>query len=319
MPDPGRILVIRGGAIGDFILTLPVLAALRRHLPQAGLEVLGYGHIARLARLGGLADAVHSIEAGPLAGFFAREADLHPQWKDFFARFAVVISFLYDPDGVFQENLARCSSAQYIAGPHRPDESAGLPAARALLKPLERLAIFEADPVPRLRIAARATGSPEGARPVLALHPGSGSERKNWPETRWAELFRVLGAAVEHDFLVVGGEAEGARLQRLASLFPATRAQMARSLPLEILAQRLGECAAFVGHDSGISHLAAALGVPVLALWGDTAESVWRPQGEQVRILRAPGGLAQLPVQTVLEAIRALVVAQDSGPQEVLE
>jgi len=63
----GKILVVRGGAIGDFILTLPVFAALREHFPNAHLEVLGYAHIASLAKAGGLVDAVRSIEAGPLA------------------------------------------------------------------------------------------------------------------------------------------------------------------------------------------------------------------------------------------------------------
>jgi heptosyltransferase-2 len=58
-----KILVIRGGAIGDFILTLPVLSALRQQFPNAKLEVLGYPHIAQLAVTGGLADAVRSIEA----------------------------------------------------------------------------------------------------------------------------------------------------------------------------------------------------------------------------------------------------------------
>ncbi len=72
----GKILVIRGGAIGDFILTLPVLAALRRQFPDTALEVLGYPHIASLAAAGQLVDAVRPIEARPLAGFFARAGDL---------------------------------------------------------------------------------------------------------------------------------------------------------------------------------------------------------------------------------------------------
>ena len=66
----GRILVIRGGAIGDFILTLPAITALRRQFPRAHLEILGYPHIAQLALLGGLVDRVQAIEARGLAGFF---------------------------------------------------------------------------------------------------------------------------------------------------------------------------------------------------------------------------------------------------------
>ena len=76
MNATGQILVIRGGAIGDFILTLPVLAALRRQFPEARLEVLGYPHIAGLAEWGGVVDAVRSIEARSMASFFVPGAEL---------------------------------------------------------------------------------------------------------------------------------------------------------------------------------------------------------------------------------------------------
>src|SRR5512140_3124171 len=98
----GRILVIRGGAIGDFILTLPAIAALRQQFPEAHLEVLGYPHIARLALAGDLADRVRFIEARPLAGFFARDGDLAEEMRDYFSEFDLIVSYLYDPDGIFQ-------------------------------------------------------------------------------------------------------------------------------------------------------------------------------------------------------------------------
>ena len=80
MSEPAfrRALVIRGGALGDFLLTLPVLAALREAEPDAHLEVLAYPGIAALARAGGLVDGVRSIEYGPLAGFFTRNAGPAP-------------------------------------------------------------------------------------------------------------------------------------------------------------------------------------------------------------------------------------------------
>ncbi|HZO85095.1 MAG TPA: hypothetical protein VFC26_07775, partial [Verrucomicrobiae bacterium] len=153
-PANNKILVIRGGAIGDFILTLPVLAALRAQFPETRLELLGYPHIAQLARSGNLVDAVHSIDARPLAGFFARRGQLNSNLADFFSSFPIIISYLYDPDGIFQENIARVSKAQFIAGPHRPDERAGIHATETFLRPLTRLAIFDADPVPRLKAAS---------------------------------------------------------------------------------------------------------------------------------------------------------------------
>ena len=141
----GRILVIRGGAIGDFILTLPAISALRRQFPEAHLEVLGYPHIAQLATLGGLVDRVQPIEARELAGFFARHGSLDPGTVDYIAGFDIIVSYLFDPDLIFQTNVARCSRAQFIQGPHRPNESERTHATQVYLKPLERLAIFDAD------------------------------------------------------------------------------------------------------------------------------------------------------------------------------
>ena len=159
-----RILVIRGGAIGDFILTLPAIAALRRQFPQAHLEVLGYPHIAQLAVAGGLADRVQPIEARGLAGFFARGGTLEPDLMDYFSEFDVVISYLYDPDEIFKNNICRCLVGQFIVGAHRPDEADRIHATQVFLKPLERLAIFDADPVPRLSLNSQPTGPPSRQR-----------------------------------------------------------------------------------------------------------------------------------------------------------
>jgi heptosyltransferase-2 len=302
----GKILIVRGGAIGDFILTLPVLAALRAQLPRARLEVLGYPHVAELARLGGLVDDVRAIEARAMAGFFANNGELSPELRDYFAGFAVVVSYLYDPDQIFQANVARCSKAQFIAGPHRPDESAGLHAAEVFLKPLERLAIFDADPNPKLP-AGISRNTRHATRLQLALHPGSGSERKNWPEAKWAELLARLVRETDAMLLLVGGAAEGNRPDRLAAGLPPGRVQVARDLPLAELAGRLAGCDAFIGHDSGITHLAAAVDLRGLVLWGGTVQAVWRPRGERMKILFAPEGLEKLSVEVVWSETRLLL------------
>jgi heptosyltransferase-2 len=306
----GKILVIRGGAIGDFILTLPAIAALRQQFPGAYLEVLGYPHIVQLATAGGLVDKASSIEARALAGFFARNGPLAEELVDYFSEFDLIVSYLYDPDQIFRTNVARCSPAQFIAGPHRPDEQAGVHATKTYLQPLERLAIFDADPVPRLRLRASETPVGSESKPdacaTLALHPGSGSEQKNWPEAHWAELLARLINTTEFELLLVGGEAEGERLQRLAAALPPLRTRVAQSLPLAELARLVARCVGFVGHDSGISHLAAALGLPGVLLWGDTAEEIWRPPSEKIVVLRRTGGLALVTADQVLEQVRKL-------------
>ena len=328
----GRILVIRGGAIGDFILTLPAIAALRNQFPEAHLEVLGYPHIAQLALAGGVVDRVQPIEARGLAGFFAARGTLDEAMTDYFARFDIVVSYLFDPDLFFQTNVALCTKARFIQCPHRPDEAERIHATQVYLKPLESLAIFAADPVPRL-VVGQASRLSDGAslnigmvslqsvpppdrrdaRPTtIALHPGSGSEKKNWPEQNWAALVQRLVTDTSMKLLIVGGEAEGGKLDRLARQLPPERVEVARSLPLWELAVRLHSCAAFIGHDSGISHLAAAVGLPTLVLWGHTMEEIWCPQGEQVVIVRAEGGLGALTVeqlkQELAEAVPGLMI-----------
>jgi heptosyltransferase-2 len=309
----GKILVIRGGAIGDFILTLPAIAALRRQFPRAWLEVLGYPHIVRLAEAGGLVDRAQFIEARPLAGFFARQGLLEPDMKDYFSEFDLIVSYLYDPDGIFQSNVGRCTSAPFIAGPHRADEQVGLHAAKAYLQPLERLAIFDADPVPRLRLQQQ-----PDTLSYLALMPGSGSPRKNWPEANWSDLLQALINETPADLLLVGAEAEAERLQRLAAALPPERFRLAQSLPLPELGSLLQGGAGFLGHDSGISHLAAALGLPGIVLWGDTAPEVWRPPSPKVVLVRHPAGLSGLPTRQVLARLREMCLWAKQGSDQEL-
>ncbi|MCB1128557.1 MAG: glycosyltransferase family 9 protein, partial [Verrucomicrobiae bacterium] len=250
-PPQGRILVIRGGAIGDFILTLPALAAIRATFPRTEITVLGYPRIAELALLGGVADGLHAIESRGFALFFNPKTGprLPEAEAAFLAGFDIIISYLYDPDRFFETNVRRVSKAQYIAGPHRPDEVLTLHATDTFLKPLERLAVVDADPVPRVAVQAGRERRRGDGRPVVAVHPGSGSVAKNWPEARWANLLQRLAADTDCGLLMIAGEAEGDRARKLAALWPADRLESAVNEPLIEVAARLAGATVFVGHD----------------------------------------------------------------------
>ena len=311
--DPGvclhavlkRILVIRGGAIGDFVLTLPAIKLLRDAFPQAHLEILGHRHIAALAERRFYANAIRSIESAALAPFFGRDAVLPAEWAGYFASFDLILSYLFDPDRIFQGNLERCGTRRIIAGPSKPgsDEQAALQLARPLEQiglPLENRAvvIYLAD---QDREFARDFLGERGT-PVIALHPGSGSAKKNWPIERWKELGEHLfpfGSMI----LVVGGEADEERLRLLEIAWKDKPVRFAKNLPLPRLAA-LFEGSVFVGHDSGISHIAAAVGARCVLLFGPTDPAVWAPANENVTVLRAPGGnLDSLTIGDVIAAL----------------
>jgi heptosyltransferase-3 len=294
-----RILVIRGGAIGDFILTMPALKLLRDAFSSAHLEVLGYKHIIALAAMSGYVNATRSIEYARLSSFFSRDGELASELVAYFGNFQQVISYLFDPDEIFANNLRRAGVRKLIvASPKITDQEH---AARQLARPLERLALYLDNPA--------AIISPNEERKVdpalVALHPGSGSETKNWPLARWAALAEsLLSARADRRLLLIGGEADDERVAQLGLLLPDDKLQCAQNLSLPELAARLQNCALFLGHDSGISHLAAAVGTPALLLFGPTDPAIWAPSNENVRVLRAPAGdLSRLSVATVLNAL----------------
>lgn len=305
MRSKGKILVIRGGAIGDFVLTLPALAALRRQFPDSHLEVLGYTHIASLALHGGIADAVRPIEARALASFFTDMGDLDDATGHYFAGFHLIVSYLYDPDGFFAENVKACTKAQFIQGPHRPDETRTVHATEVFLNPLERLAVFDADPVPRLTFE----NLPPAPAPTLAVHPGSGSEKKNWPQAHWSKFLAHVMSGTGWNVLLIAGEAENNRVGELAQNLPSSRVSLSQNQPLTDVAKKLQSCMGFVGHDSGITHLAAALGLTGIALWADTNQTIWHPRSPAFHVLRNADGLAHLSPDTVFTVLGKLLEA----------
>lgn len=305
-----RILVIRGGAIGDFILTLPAITLLRENFPGADIEILGYEHIVALAHGRHYATAIRSIEYGPMAGFFVPGSVLAPDLAEYFAGFQQVISYLFDPDGLFEGNLRRAGVKNLLPAYVKIDDSQH--AAQQLAQPLARLALFLDDPAARLyptdadRAFARGFLGDSPA-PVIAVHPGSGSPRKNWPLAHWIALGRWLGSLSEKPrLLLIGGEADTAQFATLPEEWRELDLLVARDLPLPHLAAIVERCRLFIGHDSGISHLTAAVGTPCVLLFGPTDPAVWAPANPGVRVLTAPDGdLAQLSIETVQKAIAA--------------
>jgi heptosyltransferase III len=303
-----RILVIRGGAIGDFVLTLPALRALREAYPDAYLEILGYKHIAALAERASYADAVRSIEYGPLSSFFARNAELPRELAAHFSSFDLVLSYLYDPDRIFETNLRRAGVENMIIAPAKLANSAH--AAEQLARPLEQLGIYVRDFAARLSLSVEDRHLASEffcgcAQPIVALHPGSGSEKKNWPLANWIKLGNDFlgGESFAGTLVIVSGEADEAQLAELERMWKTPRVRFAKNLPLPLLAAIL-EHALFIGHDSGISHVAAAAGASCILLFGPTGEDGWAPRNENVRVIKAPDGdLRRLDVDLVRAAL----------------
>jgi heptosyltransferase-2 len=302
------MLFIRGGAVGDFILTLPAMQLVRETLPEVEIEVLGYDSISQLATASGIAVDTRSIEYGALAHFFIPGGELDEELTNYFAGFSVVVSYLFDPDGYFHENLRRAGVQHLVEASHRVDDQSedALAAAHQLAKPLESLALYLEKPFVELNFAPQDTTKRNPETRCIALHPGSGSPRKNWSHRAWIEVAgKICKSHPEVEFLIVSGEAETEVINEFLNGLNEASVPFssAHELPLPELGGHLGNCDLFLGHDSGMSHLAAACGVPCILLFGPTAPQEWAPQNPKVRVIAAKEGLLHaIEVPAVVEA-----------------
>jgi ADP-heptose:LPS heptosyltransferase len=301
-----RLLILRGGALGDFLVTLPAIALLRQRWPNAEIELIGNPVAAALAQNRGLLDRVHPQSSArwlPLHG----RAPLPPDLHAWLSGFDLILSFQPDPTGDLAARFPLRLGQRFLAG--APHPTAG-PAAAHFCAPLRALGLAPETLVWRMEPL---TPPPPPPRPWL-IHPGSGSPRKNWPVARWLELAAQLPGPAT----LLLGEAEIARpLPQPLAAARQTRARTVRNgkrdlgllwePPLEELLRRLAGARAFLGHDSGVSHLAACAGSPGLLLFGPTDPAIWKPPAANVRALQSAGRLDALTVPEVLAACRSLI------------
>ncbi|HVR70569.1 MAG TPA: glycosyltransferase family 9 protein [Vicinamibacteria bacterium] len=136
----------------------------------------------------------------------------------------------------------------------------------------------------------------------LALHPGSGSPRKSWPAERFLGLVDRLRPP--EPWLVPCGPADRAAV---APFRTRAGALVAEDVPVRVLGALLAEAGAFVGNDSGVSHLAAAWGAPTVALFGPTDAATWAPEGTRVRTVQsATGEMATITADEVARAVETM-------------
>ena len=270
-------------------MTLPAIGALRERWPEAHIEILGYPHIAELAHKRHYADAMRSIDAKAMAGFFIPHGVLDSTLVKYFGGFNLVISYLFDPDRIFSNNVRSCGVKQVIDASPRPENTH---AAEHYCRPLESLAVYVEAPRPRIhpnesdREAAAKFLKMVGREPLVAIHPGSGSEKKNWPVEKFGALSRWLADELAAQLLIVRGEADERATQKLTELLGERPITVAKGLKLVELAAVLERCVLFLGNDSGITHMAAAVGTPTVAVFGAASVPIWEPLGQHTRVVR---------------------------------
>lgn len=272
--DSSAIAVIRSGAIGDSFVLFPLLAALRARYPTARLTVIGRREVFGLAQEDGWCDGAVSPDSIGLWTLYSDDVEPDARMIPVLAGSATV----YDFDG-----------AKLPAG---RGEFLGVADWRTLppLPPAESIA-----PAPDFYLQAAGLGTrapwlwqpptraAPSTRPMLAVAPGAGSIRKR-ASAEWfvavARLARRRGVSVA----VVKGEADREALAEYEALGGPMDAVFDQ-LPLSELRIQLSRCRFYVGNDSGISHLAAYVGIPTVIRFVASDPRVWAPRGPNVLVV----------------------------------
>lgn len=302
-----QIGVMRGGALGDFVLTLPVVQALRAFRPGAVLTLLCHPRWGRLAA----ADQMLDLEDPILAPLFAAGGQAAPVLRRRLAGLDLLVAYTTDPAGPLVAHLSELVGGRVLAADPRPHTQEECHITDHLLTPLQRVGIPAEDRVPRIRVdpqvlAASRSLHGHRRRPLVMIHPGSGARTKCWPRDRFAAVAQQLcndGCGV----LILSGPVEQEHMDNLPGplCLPADTTQ---------LAAVLAQADLFIGNDSGPGHVAAAVGTPTLSLFGPTDPATWRPRAPWAHYLRADSGdLSQLAVGSVLRAAAAILQESTSN------
>jgi ADP-heptose:LPS heptosyltransferase len=321
-----KILVLHPGGLGDIILSLPAIELLRKQSPAARIVMAAnidhFGHLAPI--VASYIDLISSLSTIPLHKLYAPDSSFDRD-NHYWRSFDQIISWTGFGSDEFTRNL-KSIHPNCIIGRWRPgtDEQKHVSELFINTLGLESKGAEAAPPQFRVNSELRQAGLQwlrdngwnMGSR-LIALHPGAGSELKRWPLSRFIELAQRWALNRQTSLLLIEGPAEEGWATRIAAQLAPEKWIIAKSLPLDLLTSVMDPCLFFVGNDSGLTHLAAALGMPVLALFGPTNPRHWAPLGNNVIILHKPAGcpacvsvgqehscLMNIAVDDVMDALR---------------
>jgi heptosyltransferase-2 len=337
-----KILVRATNWVGDAVMALPALEAIRRREPRAHIAVLARPWVAELYRNQDFADQLIVFDhAGRHAGLGGAERLARELRRE---RFDVALLL----QNAFQAAwIAWCAGIPQRIGYARDRRSWLLTQAVELprrgeipsqepyyyLELLRRAGWLEQLPhlsAVTMRVSneaqrhgeskLRAAGAREGARRV-AMAPGAAfGAARCWPVERYAALADRAMEELDADVVLVGSAADNDTVQRIAAGMRCKPIMLAGQTMIGELPGVLRACNAFVGNDSGAMHVAAAVGLPVIGVFGPTNPEATAPLSNQVTVLREPVGcspcflrtcpvdhrcMMRIEVERVFDALRA--------------
>ncbi len=332
--NPRNILVIDFGQLGDVVLSLPALRAIREKFPIAQITVAAGKPSSEIVAMSGYADAIIEVDRVAMRDGF-KPLSILKIWnlvKDVRRRqfdFVIVLHSFSETNllgflsGARHRLFARRRgrSLDFLANfiPQPPLEETNRTRHQVdryldVLKPLE---IPNADRIPRLPTHAKDDAAidrllrkseADAGAPLIGLFPGAGHEMRRWPAQRFAQLAETLIHSDGARPVVLLGPEEQHQAAQIKSIFPPATVFLER-LTIPQLAVALARLSVFVSNDTGPMHIAAAVGTPIVVLLDRRAPDTYVPLSDPKRIVYSSGAIPEISVADAYAATRELLGA----------
>jgi ADP-heptose:LPS heptosyltransferase len=269
------------------------------------------------------AQSIHSIDQAGMAYFYADGGPLPVRLSAFFSSFDAILVFGKSSSKFLAENLKRARAKQVILLPSFPPEDLKVHVADYLVDSLKASGFGGENSFSPLRLPEEVMSFARGflgnfgwkeADRVLAIHPGSGSPAKNWSLENFARVAK--GVSERARVLLISGPANDG-VEEVRKALKKADSLVVDNLPLFQLAALLQTSKAYLGNDSGITHLAAALGLPTVAIFGPTDPAIWSPRGPGVRIFSERSSCSSCSSEARSECSRQCL--ENIKPDRVIE
>ncbi len=276
-----KLLIIHQGALGDFVLTFPAIIQLKKYFSR--IDVLCQKKLGQLACNLKLVERCLPLESAGFVSLYSGAPD--SKIISLLSDYHFIILFSVSKELERSLNAIRGPIVRRI--PPRPARSKTIHVTEYVLQNLSDLKIFRDS---NIKIESRLSKIPHSDlrdsafdSAKIMIHPGSGSPKKNWPLNYFIETEKMLlSAGLTPEFIL--GPAEKSLSENLSATDTLRTIHLMHDL--NKLVPLLKTAGGYIGNDSGVSHLAAFLGLPTVAIFGPSDPQRWRPIGRAVRMIK---------------------------------
>ncbi|HZU11990.1 MAG TPA: glycosyltransferase family 9 protein [Chloroflexota bacterium] len=292
IPEPERVVVLRASRLGDFVCATPALRALRRRLPHSEITLIA------LEYLRDLAERCPSIDRYIAFPGWPGIAEQFFEPRKTAAFFAAVQEHRFDlaiqmhGSGVNANPFTLMLGARCTAGFVRPGDGAGpldgalpLPDGHEIRRSLALTTFLGAPahgdhpdlPLRALDLGAARTLLGDLSRPLIGVHPGAREANKRWPSLRFAHAARHAQEAAGGTIVILGDDEERERTAAVVDALDGACVDLSGRLSLAALGAVIGSLDVLLTNDSGPAHIAYALHIPSVTIFGGTDPTRWFP------------------------------------------